>query len=174
MLLRRPPGWPRALGLRQCCGRVSTLRREPMRGAARRRPVARPGRDPGPRRRIRRGQDDAGARDHAARAAARPHQRRPGHFRRAQSGDARRREPAAQMRGRDMAMVISNPRGELNPLLTVGQQIGNVLRHHLGSAARGRSASALDMLQTVSIPDPERRHRRLSARALAAAWRSAS
>ena len=29
-------------------------------------------------------------------------------------------------------MVIANPRSELNPLLTVGHQIGNVLRYHVG------------------------------------------
>ena len=37
-------------------------------------------------------------------------------------------ERLRQLRGQVMAMVIANPKSELNPLLTVGQQIGNVLR----------------------------------------------
>lgn len=59
--------------------------------------------------------------------------------------------------GRDIAMIVSNPRKELNPVLTVGQQITNVIRHHLGLGKKEAHTRALAMLQAVSIPDPERR-----------------
>ncbi|SFR12284.1 ABC transporter ATP-binding protein [Poseidonocella sedimentorum] len=59
--------------------------------------------------------------------------------------------------GRDIAMIVSNPRKELNPVLTVGQQITNVIRHHLGLGREAARARALEMLRAVSIPDPERR-----------------
>lgn len=62
------------------------------------------------------------------------------------------------LRGRAISMVIANPRSELNPLLTVGQQIGNVLRHHEGLSGRAVRARVLDMLKEVRIPDPERRY----------------
>jgi oligopeptide/dipeptide ABC transporter ATP-binding protein len=66
-------------------------------------------------------------------------------------------ETLRKIRGRDIAMIISNPRGELDPLQTVGQQIGNVLRHHLNLGKRAARERALDLLVQVSIPDPQRR-----------------
>ena len=66
-------------------------------------------------------------------------------------------EQLRRLRGRDIAMIISNPRGELDPLQTVGQQICNVLRHHLGLNRKQAAERALDLLKKVSIPDPIRR-----------------
>ena len=66
-------------------------------------------------------------------------------------------EELRKLRGREIAMIISNPRGELDPLQTVGQQIGNILRHHLGLDRRQIRQRVLDLLVPVSIPDPERR-----------------
>lgn len=71
---------------------------------------------------------------------------------RALDEDTRRR-----LLGRDIAMVIPNPRAELNPVLTVGQQIANIAFHHLGVSRKQATAVALDMLRAVRIPDPERR-----------------
>lgn len=62
-----------------------------------------------------------------------------------------------RLRGRDLSMVVPNPRGELNPLLTVGEQIANVARVHLGKDRKAARAMALGMLRAVQIPDPERR-----------------
>lgn len=59
--------------------------------------------------------------------------------------------------GRELTMVIANPRAELNPVQTVGRQISNVVFHHLGVARRDADRQALDMLRAVRIPDPERR-----------------
>lgn len=60
-------------------------------------------------------------------------------------------------RGRDLAMIVANPRGELNPLLRIGQQIATVAQVHLGVSRKRGLEMALDMLRAVAIPDPERR-----------------
>jgi oligopeptide/dipeptide ABC transporter ATP-binding protein len=62
--------------------------------------------------------------------------------------DARMRE----IRGRDIAMIFQDPMSSLNPVLTVGEQIGEVIRRHAGasrSAARDRAA---ELLHLVGIP----------------------
>ncbi len=61
------------------------------------------------------------------------------------------------IRGRDISMIVPNPRGELNPLLTVGAQIATLARVHLGSDRKTAHGQALAMLRAVHIPDPERR-----------------
>jgi oligopeptide/dipeptide ABC transporter ATP-binding protein len=61
------------------------------------------------------------------------------------------------MRGNEIAMIISNPKAELNPLQTVGTQIGNVLRAHTDLDRAAVKARVLEILKQVSIPDPERR-----------------
>jgi len=61
------------------------------------------------------------------------------------------------LRGREIAMIISNPKAELNPLQTVGTQIGNVLRAHTDLNRHAIKARVLEILKQVSIPDPERR-----------------
>ena len=66
-------------------------------------------------------------------------------------------ETLRQLRGREIAMIISNPRGELDPLQTVGDQIGNVLRAHMKLSSEGVRARVLELLRQVSIPAPERR-----------------
>ncbi|MBS1141326.1 MAG: Oligopeptide/dipeptide transporter, ATP-binding protein, C-terminal [Proteobacteria bacterium] len=60
-------------------------------------------------------------------------------------------------RGGRMAMIFQEPATSLNPVLTVGRQIGEVLERHLdlrGEAATGRM---IDLLRQVGIADPERR-----------------
>jgi oligopeptide/dipeptide ABC transporter ATP-binding protein len=61
------------------------------------------------------------------------------------------------IRGRDIAMIIPNPRGELDPLLTVGRQIASVARAHLTITRARADALAMEMLRAVQIPDPQRR-----------------
>jgi oligopeptide/dipeptide ABC transporter ATP-binding protein len=70
-----------------------------------------------------------------------------------QEGDEARRK----VRGRELAMVVSNPRSELNPVIPVGRQISNVAFHHLGVSRQEADKLALDILAAVRIPDPERR-----------------
>jgi oligopeptide/dipeptide ABC transporter ATP-binding protein len=67
-------------------------------------------------------------------------------------------DPAAYraMRGRDIAMTLQDALTSLNPALTIGTQIEEVLRAHSNLPPR---ATALDMLRRVGIPAPERRLR---------------
>jgi len=62
-----------------------------------------------------------------------------------------------RLRGRDLSMIVPNPRAELNPLLSVGDQIAAMARVHLRVPRREARRMALDMLRAVQIPDPERR-----------------
>jgi len=58
------------------------------------------------------------------------------------------------MRGKDMAMVFQEPLSALNPVMTVGDQIAEVMRVHRaypGDACRRR---VLDLLEFVGLPDP--------------------
>jgi oligopeptide/dipeptide ABC transporter ATP-binding protein len=66
-------------------------------------------------------------------------------------------EGMRSLRGHHLAMVVPNPRSELNPLLTIGRQIGNVAMTHLGIGRSAAQDLALDMLRAVRIPDPDRR-----------------
>jgi peptide/nickel transport system ATP-binding protein len=62
-----------------------------------------------------------------------------------------------RIRGGRMAMIFQEPATSLNPVLTVGRQIGEVLERHRnlrGEAATGRM---LELLRQVGIADPERR-----------------
>ena len=59
--------------------------------------------------------------------------------------------------GKDMAMIFQEPMSSLNPCFTVGWQIKEVLRHHLGLDRRARQARAIELFEQVGIPDPETR-----------------
>ena len=62
-----------------------------------------------------------------------------------------------RMRGKDVAMIFQEPMTSLNPVLTVGYQIAEVLTTHADmSRTRARSA-AVELLRTVKIPSPELR-----------------
>ena len=64
-------------------------------------------------------------------------------------------------------MIIANPRGELNPLLTVGEQIGNVLAlSHSGSTAKPLRERRHRDAEGGPHPGPRAALRRLAARAL--------
>jgi dipeptide transport system ATP-binding protein len=59
--------------------------------------------------------------------------------------------------GKDIAMIFQEPMSSLNPCFTVGVQIEEVLRVHLGMDRKARRARAIELLQAVGIPDPEQR-----------------
>jgi oligopeptide/dipeptide ABC transporter ATP-binding protein len=69
------------------------------------------------------------------------------------------REQLRMLRGRKLAMVVPNPRGELNPLERVGRQVAQVAQVHLGLSKTHAKHAALEIFKAVSIPDPERRYR---------------
>jgi oligopeptide/dipeptide ABC transporter ATP-binding protein len=63
------------------------------------------------------------------------------------------------VRGRDIGLIVQNPRTSLHPLLKIGTQISNVIRAHNKVGAREAWQRAIEMLRLVGINDPERRAR---------------
>ena len=61
------------------------------------------------------------------------------------------------VRGRRVAMVFQEPMTSLNPLLTVGFQVAEVLEEHLGLGRREAMARAVELFRDVGIPDASRR-----------------
>jgi len=59
--------------------------------------------------------------------------------------------------GKDMAMIFQEPMSSLNPCFTVGFQIKETLRLHLGLNRANRHARAIELFEQVGIPDPEKR-----------------
>ena len=57
--------------------------------------------------------------------------------------------------GREIAMIFQEPMSSLNPVFTVGFQIGEVLRLHMGMDKRAARARTLELLAEVGIPDPD-------------------
>jgi len=66
-------------------------------------------------------------------------------------------EKMREIRGRDIAMIFQEPMTSLNPVLTIGFQIMEPLLIHLNMREAEARARALELLQRVGIPDPERR-----------------
>jgi peptide/nickel transport system ATP-binding protein len=62
-----------------------------------------------------------------------------------------------KMRGSQIAMIFQEPMTALNPLLTVGRQIAEMVSLHENVSRRAANARAVEMLQHVRIPAPERR-----------------
>ena len=63
------------------------------------------------------------------------------------------------IRGNEISMIFQEPMTSLNPVLTVGRQIGETLRLHQGMNRHQAEARAVEMLKLVGIPAPERRVR---------------
>lgn len=59
--------------------------------------------------------------------------------------------------GKDIAMIFQEPMSSLNPVFTVGFQIGEVLRLHMGMGKRAARARTLELLEEVGIPDPRQK-----------------
>ena len=61
------------------------------------------------------------------------------------------------VRGRKISFVFQEPMTSLNPAFTVGRQIGEVLREHMGLSRGEARARAIELLDLVHIPVPARR-----------------
>ncbi|MGN7293054.1 ABC transporter ATP-binding protein [Rhizobium sp. SAFR-030] len=59
--------------------------------------------------------------------------------------------------GKDMAMIFQEPIASLNPCFTVGFQIEEVLRIHMGLGKRERRARAVELFNLVGLPNPAER-----------------
>ncbi len=57
--------------------------------------------------------------------------------------------------GRELAMVFQDPMTSLHPMLSVGTQLTEHVRRHLGLGRSDAAARALELLREVRIPDPE-------------------
>ncbi len=62
------------------------------------------------------------------------------------------------LNGGAMSMIFQEPMSSLNPCFTVGAQIDEMIRTHLGGARKERKERALDLLAQVGIPGPVKRY----------------
>jgi oligopeptide/dipeptide ABC transporter ATP-binding protein len=68
-------------------------------------------------------------------------------------------EERRQVRGKEIAMIFQDPLTALNPVHSVGNQIGEMARIHEGLSKKAAFARAVEMLDLVGIPEPRERAR---------------
>lgn len=68
-------------------------------------------------------------------------------------------ERLRQIRGSEIGLVFQEPGAALNPVFTIGHQIGEVLRLHRGMTKHEAKAEAIRLLGDTGIPEPEKRFR---------------
>jgi peptide/nickel transport system ATP-binding protein len=61
------------------------------------------------------------------------------------------------IRGKEISMIFQEPMTSLNPVMTIGRQIAEVVLLHEGLSRSAAHAKAVDMLRLVRIPEPEQR-----------------
>jgi oligopeptide/dipeptide ABC transporter ATP-binding protein len=61
-----------------------------------------------------------------------------------------------QRRGNSLSMVFQDPMTSLHPMLSIERQMTDHLRSHLGMKKKAARARAVELLEEVRIPDPER------------------
>jgi len=66
-------------------------------------------------------------------------------------------EALRRLRGREIALTTPEPRKHLNPLMTVGAQLVNVVLAHREMPRRQAVERAIELLRSVGIPDPASR-----------------
>ena len=60
-----------------------------------------------------------------------------------------------EIRGNEISMIFQEPMTSLNPVYTIGDQIGEILRRHKGLNRKQSFLQALDLIEAVQIPDPK-------------------
>ena len=58
-----------------------------------------------------------------------------------------------KIRGKEIGMIFQEPMTSLNPVFTVGEQIAESVRLHEGASAKAAHARAVEMLESVEIPE---------------------
>jgi oligopeptide/dipeptide ABC transporter ATP-binding protein len=66
-------------------------------------------------------------------------------------------EEMRKIRGNEISMIFQEPMTSLNPVFTVGNQIGEAIRLHQGLGKRQTREKTIEMLRLVKIADPESR-----------------
>src|SRR5499433_444575 len=61
------------------------------------------------------------------------------------------------IRGKRIAMILQDPMASLNPLFTIGDQVGESIRVHDGASRASAWSRAKELLKAVRIPSPETR-----------------
>jgi len=64
-----------------------------------------------------------------------------------------------RIRGKEISVIFQEPMTSLNPVFPVGDQIGEVLRLHMGLSGRAAKERTIELLNEVGIPDPKLRVR---------------
>ena len=64
-----------------------------------------------------------------------------------------------KIRGKEVAMVMQDPMTSLNPLKTIGWQIEEALKLHQGLMGEAAKQRAIEIIDDVGIPEPERRYK---------------
>jgi len=65
------------------------------------------------------------------------------------------REAMRRLRGREISMIFQEPMTSLNPVLTIGYQIAEVLTTHLKMSKKTAIERSIELLRMVRIPSPE-------------------
>ena len=69
------------------------------------------------------------------------------------------RKEIRRIRGKDIAMIFQDPMSSLNPLMTIGKQVGEVIRiHEKGVSAKEVRERVIELLNLVRIPEVEKRY----------------
>ncbi|PDT08402.1 MULTISPECIES: ABC transporter ATP-binding protein [unclassified Rhizobium] len=63
-----------------------------------------------------------------------------------------------QVRGGEIGMIFQNPTSHLDPVMRIGDQVAEGIRHHQGLGAREARAAAVEILSQVGFPDPARQY----------------
>jgi peptide/nickel transport system ATP-binding protein len=63
-----------------------------------------------------------------------------------------------EIRGKGISMILQEPMTSLNPVLTIGAQVAEVIRRHEGLSRSKTRARVLQLLDLVGIPEPQRRY----------------
>jgi oligopeptide/dipeptide ABC transporter ATP-binding protein len=64
-------------------------------------------------------------------------------------------ESMRRLRGKELSMIFQEPMTSLNPVLTIGYQVAEVLIAHMGLSKKEAMDNAVELLRAVKIPSPE-------------------